>query len=212
MANVFAVAAFIFGSLMLLAIAAAWGSRTQNWRKRAGAGRMIFRVPLLARFVFGGIGLWLVLTPPWLRAREIRDGAEMALFLVYELMACALGSLFFWGAGTRRELILEPEHRRYRFTTGWGPCTRIHTGDLADFSGVFIRRTPSKNGEIYTVGLAWRRGEAVSPTLGNFRKQHRGETKADALAAEMSAKLSLPLVPAPPPETVRNLIRRSSIH
>ncbi len=210
MGDVLAVVGSVFGSLTLLIILAAWGSRTQNWQKQIGSRRMVLRMPPLTRFVFGGIGLWLVLTPLWLMVRNIRDREGLALFLVFELMACAMGSLFLWGAGSRREIVLDTERRHYRFTTGWGPWTHIRAGGLEDFCGVFVRIVDAKNGEIYTVGLAWKRGEFVCPTLGNFRAQPQARLKADALASEMSAALGLPLVPAPPPETVKIRFRRVS--
>ena len=201
---------FYFGSLILLIILLFLAGQYQNWQKRTKSARMVFRLPLAARFILGGIGLWFVLTPPWLMARDIRDGTGLFLFLVYELMACAMGSLFFWGVGTRRELDLDVERRSYHFITGWGPWTRVRSGGLEDFTGIFVRCTSGRDSEIYTVGLAWKWGECISPTLGNFRGRSRGKPKADALAAKMGNALGLPLVAAPPREELRNPFRHRS--
>jgi hypothetical protein len=199
-----------FGSLITLTLFVFWASQCQNWRKRTSTARMVFRQSPVFRFVFGGIGLWLVLTPPLLMVRDIKDATGWLLFSIFEIMSCAMGGLFLWGAGLRREMSLNVERGTYQFTKGWGPWTRVRSGGLEDFTGVFVRCTAGRDTEMYTVGLVWKNSGPVMPTLGIFRGRTQGRQKADVLVAEMMNAFRLPLVAAPPPETIRDLFRRGS--
>ncbi len=179
-------------------------------QKKESSARMTFRVPPAARLFLSGMGLWLVLTPPLLMTKDITDGATLFLFLFYELMACALGGLCLWAAGIRGELSLDFDHRTYRYRYGWGLQNRMRSGGFEEFAGVFVRCVSGRETGTHIVGLAWKNGALRTPTLGVIRGSSSNRRKADALAAEMVNALRLPLVPAPPPETIRDLFRRVS--
>lgn len=199
-----------FGSVFVLIFLGFWANQHQSWRKQTNSAQMVFQGPLAARFFLGGCGLWLILTPPLLMVRDIKDPAGWFLFSFFELMACAMGCLSLAGVGARRELKLDVERCTYQFIIGWGPWTRVHSGRLEDFDGVYISCVSTESSKIYRVGLAWKSGDPVTPTLGSFFGAIKGKRKADALAEEMMNTLGLPLATAPPHETMRDLFRRSS--
>lgn len=176
---------FLLGSFIFLILGGVWVGTHKEWRQGEGT-QIVFRLPLADRLLLGGSGLWLALVPLLLLAGKGADKAPLFVFLFIELMSCLAGGLLFCGAGLRRELSLDTQQRTYRFTSGWGLRPRVYSGSFEDFGG-----------------LVWKSGGRRTPHLGaSGNKQDM-----DALAAEMMA-LEIPLVVAPTPETIWELLRR----
>ena len=197
---------FLLGGLVIVILGAVWVGTHNGWRKVEGT-QIIFRQPLAERLLLGGFGLWLVLAPLELLTGRGADKAPLPLFFFAEPPLCLFGGMLFCAAGLHRELSLDSERRTDRFTSGWGLRPVIYTGGFADFGGVFVRSPSGRTkSEQYSVGLVWKSGRRRTPLLGMSGKQQ----EMDALAALMVSVLEAPLVSAPPPETLKDLLRPSS--
>lgn len=199
-----------FSGMVILILSCFWATHSLNWRKRGDSTRLFFHPPPGLRLFLTGFGLWFVLIPPWLMVRNARDSTGWFLFAVLELMFCSAAALLLWAAGQRCELILDTRHRTYRFTSGWGLWPRTRSGPWDDFAGVFVRCVSINGSEQCTVGLAWKGGGRVAPTLGRYQGSNQARQKADALAVEIADVVRLPRVAPPPPETLRDMFQRSS--
>ncbi len=198
---------FLLGGLIFLTIGGVWVG-THKERRRVEGTQIIFRQPLADRLLLGGFGLWIMLVP--LSLLLMGDGAEKAPLLVLllaEPLFCLFGGMLVCAAGLHRELSLDTQKRTYRFMSGWGLRPIIYSGGFEDFDGVFVRSPSGRSkSEQYSAGLVWKSGGRRTPLLGMSGKQQ----EMDALAAEMMNTLGVARVAAPPPETLRDLLRRSS--
>jgi hypothetical protein len=92
-------------------------------------------------------------------------------------------------------LFINLDQRTYRLVHGWPPCPQVKTGPMNDLAGGFnsCRSINSK----YRVGIVWKadwqKGRKWYVMVG--RPNCSG--KADRLAEETAAALSLPLVEPP---------------
>ena len=196
---------FLLGSFIILILGGVWVGIHKEWRTQKDV-RIVFRLPLSHRLLLGGSGLWLVFVPLLLLIGKGADKVPLFVFLFIELVSCLVGGLLFCAAGLRCELSLDTQQRTYRFTSGWGLRPRVYFGSFEDFGGVFVRSpTGGSKSEQYSAGLVWKSVRRRSPRLGTSGEKQ----DMDALAAEMVA-LGLPLVAAPAPETIRELLRRGS--
>jgi len=199
-----------FGGMVVLILSCFWATQSMNWRKKGDSTRLTFRPPPVSRLFLTGVGLWFVLIPPWLMVRNARASTGWFLFTFLELMFCSAAAVLLWAVGQRCELILDTQHRTYRFTSGWSLLPRVRSGPWDDFAGVFVRCIPINGSEQCAVGLAWKGGGRASPTLGRYQGGSRAREKADALAVEIADAVGLPRVAPPPPETLLDMFQRNS--
>ena len=161
-----------------------------------------FRRPRSGRVGLAMLGVWIMVgcllecglcaVDAIMHHHPVPDWAYFALAWGL-LMGGGFGGLLVSLAGPN-DLDLDQNRRTYRFVSGWPLRPDVQTGPWEDIVGVFVRRTSTRGGVIYLVGIAWRQERQAYPLLGRFNR----EDDADALAENISVLLSLPRVTAPP--------------
>ena len=169
-----------------------------GWQRRSQPGLMVFRRPLGPRILLILAGLWLIAVWPLAGATGRNGWVKMSPVIP---PACLLGGSLILLASRRYDLRLDLERQTYRLTSGWLLRSRVRSGSLLDFAGVYVRIVRTSGGETSSVGLDWRNEGPARPRLGIFNSG----AKAEAFASKMSTALNLPIIPAPEPEALRSL-------